>query len=121
MNVFITGSRDFWKPALIEEAISESGFKITKVVSSLARGIEYGALRWANINKVPTVGFDSYPYRDKDDPEAYRLLDMLQYAEAAIIIVENGNEPAKVRRMEGMILARIAMVHVKYFTRAAWR
>jgi hypothetical protein len=53
MKVVICGSRNITDYALIVEAIRESGFEITEVVSGCARGVDLLGERWAKENGIP--------------------------------------------------------------------
>lgn len=56
MKAIINGSRDMTDQStleLIETAVKESGFKITKLLSSEEKGVEMWARNWANANDVP--------------------------------------------------------------------
>lgn len=60
MRVIIAGSRSFAKfkteleiDTMIDYAVSQSGFTITRVVSGGAIGIDQGGERWAERNGVP--------------------------------------------------------------------
>lgn len=88
MNVLITGVRSFWNVDLIEAAVLRSKFNVTKVISGLASGVEYGALRWAHAHNVRTVGFDIWPYKGAVNPEMARLTDMIAHSEAMIFITD---------------------------------
>lgn len=95
MNVLITGVRTFWSEDLIDSAVNQSGFKVTKVISGLGAGVEYGALRWAYAHNVRTVGFDLHPYRNERDPEGARLVDMVHHSQAMIYIMDQKDRKSK--------------------------
>ena len=47
MKVIIAGSRGVEDYALVEEAVKQSGFDITEVVSGTARGVDLLGEHWA--------------------------------------------------------------------------
>lgn len=58
MRTIIAGSREITDYALVLNAIRESGFAITRVVSGRARGIDLLGERWAKSRGIP---IDEYP------------------------------------------------------------
>ena len=58
MITIIAGSRGFDDPTLLKEAIKQSGFNITKVVSGNARGADRLGEYWAEENHIEVVKFD---------------------------------------------------------------
>lgn len=52
MKVIISGSRSILNYEILEEAIKESGFIITQVISGTARGVDELGERWAAKNNV---------------------------------------------------------------------
>lgn len=59
MRVIIAGSRDITDYETIKRAVSESGFKITEVVSGRARGVDRLGERWARANDIPIAYFSA--------------------------------------------------------------
>ena len=57
MKVIIAGSRDISRFRLISDAVKESGFKITEVISGAAREVDKTGEEWAVINKIPVRPF----------------------------------------------------------------
>lgn len=53
MKVIIAGSRDFHDYDTLLEAIKESGFTITEVVSGMASGVDQLGIRYAKENNLP--------------------------------------------------------------------
>lgn len=58
MRVIIAGSRDYWNPETIIDAIKESGFEITTVVEGEAPGVDTTARIVAENAGIPVA---SYP------------------------------------------------------------
>lgn len=57
MKVIIAGSRQVTDYNAVKSAIEASGFKITKVLSGCARGVDRFGERWAKENNVSVVYF----------------------------------------------------------------
>ena len=58
MRVIIAGTRHKIDPALLDEAIEESGYHITCVISGAARGVDLLGERWA---QQRGIGVRSFP------------------------------------------------------------
>ena len=102
MKVIVAGSRDITDFAIIEEAIEESGFEITEVVSGGAKGADQLGEEWAELSNVPVKRFPAN-WDDIDVEGAVvktnswgkeynakaglnRNIDMAEYADALIAI-----------------------------------
>jgi len=57
MNVLVCGSRDVTNYMAVEDAITESGYVITKLISGAARGVDSLAVQWAKDNNIPYEEF----------------------------------------------------------------
>ena len=86
MKTIIAGSRTITDYEVVKQAIIESEFQITEVVSGAARGVDRLGERWAQENGVPVKRFPA-------DWKAYpkfagikRNAEMGNYAEALIAI-----------------------------------
>jgi hypothetical protein len=101
---------------LIDYAIDVSGFHIKKLVTGLQNGVEYGALRWANAKGIPAVGFDIWPYKQAKNPETARMMDMLAYCEAAIVITEDVSD-----KWTQLVRAHVLQVFIFPFSKSNWR
>lgn len=86
MKVIIAGSRDILDMALVEEAIANSGFKITEVVCGLARGVDILGKEWATKNNIKCQEFPARWQQYGRSAGYHRNLEMGKYADAAIII-----------------------------------
>ena len=86
MKTIIAGSRTIMDPFLVEQAITESGFKITTVVSGGAKGADHLAEQWASTQNIPVIRFpaDGKTYGRGAGP--VRNKEMAQYADACIVI-----------------------------------
>lgn len=57
MRTIIAGSRDIWSYDLLEQAIDEIDWPITRVVCGMARGADSVGWAWAFINDIPIDEF----------------------------------------------------------------
>jgi hypothetical protein len=57
MKIIIAGSRTITEYGFIEEAVEESGFEITEVVSGTAKGVDKLGELWAENNDVDIMEF----------------------------------------------------------------
>jgi len=57
MRVIICGSRDITDYDLVAQAISDSGFTVTEVVTGGASGVDRLGKRWARYNGIPEGEF----------------------------------------------------------------
>ena len=57
MKVIIAGSRDGVWPDLIPTAVLRSGFRLTEVVSGMARGVDSWGERYAEQHNIPVKQF----------------------------------------------------------------
>lgn len=86
MKVIIAGSRTFTDYSIVEQAIKDSGFEITQVVSGAAHGVDTLGQHWAQRNGK-TIKF--FPAKWKTHGKAagpIRNREMAEYAEALIAI-----------------------------------
>jgi hypothetical protein len=57
VKVIVAGSRDIIDPIVVWDAIRESGYEITEVVSGRARGVDTLGEEWAAANGIPVKPF----------------------------------------------------------------
>lgn len=57
MRVIIAGSRSIKDIALVEAAVSESGFAVSQVVSGTATGVDLLGEQWAARRRIPVARF----------------------------------------------------------------
>lgn len=90
MKVIIAGSRDISDYDMVSQAIDESGFAITEVVSGGARGVDRLGEHWAHNFGVPVKQFlpkfDPDNFRTRWTAPLARNTDMAEYAEALILV-----------------------------------
>lgn len=89
MKVIIAGTRTITSYKLVLDAIRESGFTITELVSGGYKGTEQLGLRYATIHNIPVKTF---PTNFKDEgwfTYCVQIQAMSDYAEALIIIMDS--------------------------------
>lgn len=84
MRVIIAGSREITSYNFVCEAIKESGFHITEVVSGTARGVDQLGERWARENGIPIIYFPADWQKYGKKAGYLRNLDMGHYGDALI-------------------------------------
>lgn len=92
MRTIIAGSRDIWSYDLLEKAIDEIDWPITRVVCGMARGADSVGWAWAFINNIP---IDPYPANwDRDGKPAGIIRNGLMALNAdALILLWDGRSP----------------------------
>ena len=83
MRVVVAGSRTIEDPRLVDQAMRESGFIVTEVVSGAARGVDQLGEAWAARHGVPVVRFPADWRRFGRSAGPRRNRAMLAYAGAA--------------------------------------
>jgi hypothetical protein len=91
MKVIIAGPRDFNDYNVVVEAIKESGFEITEVVSGKASGVDSLGEIYAMTNEIPIQPFPVDDWKRSDGTIDYaagprRNARMAKYANALIAI-----------------------------------
>lgn len=87
MKTIIAGSRTIFDYYIVDQAIFESGFEITEVVSGYARGIDTVGEAWSLVNGLGYAkSFKADWDRFGNAAGHYRNVEMGDYAEAAIIV-----------------------------------
>jgi len=85
MKVIIAGSRDVEDYAIVEEAVTQSRFHITEVVSGTARGADRLGELWAFQHSTPVKRFPADWSKGKS-AGYLRNAEMADYGEALIAI-----------------------------------
>jgi len=95
MKVIIAGSRHISEGFLLEEAIQESGFKITSVISGHAQGIDLLGEAWAVMYQLPCQVFPANwdKYGNAAGPK--RNIMMVEIADALIAIWDGSSRGTK--------------------------
>lgn len=92
MKVIIAGSRHIDDYNLVAQAIDDSGFSITEVVSGCCRGVDKLGESWARSHGIP---IEHYPADWQNFGKAagpVRNRGMAQYADALIAILAPGSK-----------------------------
>ena len=88
MKTIIAGSRTINDYALVEEAIKESGFEITKVISGMAKGVDTLGEIWAHRNNIG-IHYCPPDWKKFGKSAGYiRNTEMAEIADALIVIIE---------------------------------
>lgn len=85
-KTIIAGSRSITTYKIVADAIRDSGFKITEVVSGTARGVDSLGELWATINRIPCVRFPAKWHLYGRAAGSKRNKEMAQYANALIAV-----------------------------------
>jgi hypothetical protein len=111
LRTIIAGSRSITSLHIVAEAVKESGFKITQVVSGGALGVDRLGEEWAKIWGIPVIHF--IPDWDKYGKRAgyLRNSDMANYADA-LVAVWNGKSRGT-KHMIDLANAKGIKVYVK--------
>jgi hypothetical protein len=86
VKVIIAGSRSINDFSIVEEAIRDSQFPITEVVSGGARGVDKLGEEWADKNMVPIKKFPAQWGKYGKSAGPIRNREMAEYADALISI-----------------------------------
>lgn len=99
MITVIAGTRAICDYEVLKQAIAESGFTITKVLSGDARGVDKLGIQWAKENRVPVQKFlpEWYDSRGRFKPYAAydRNKDMAKACEALIAVWDGQSKGTK--------------------------
>jgi hypothetical protein len=116
MITIIAGTRDIWDYNLVDQAVYESGFNITEVVSGYARGVDTVGEAWSLVNGL------GYAKAFKADWDQYGLsaghrrnLEMAIYAQALIAIWDGKSKGT--RDMIKVATQKNLVVYVKNLSR----
>ena len=91
MKTIIEGSRTITDYAVVEQAIKESEFKITTVISGMARGVDTLGERWAHENNIDIILCPANWKKYGKKAGYIRNAEMADIAEALIVIIENNS------------------------------
>ena len=95
MKVIIAGSRHINNPDFVAQAIAESGFSISEVVSGGAAGVDTMGERWARLNGIPIKVF---PAKWKVHGKAagpIRNQEMAEYANGLVAVWDGKSSGTK--------------------------
>lgn len=86
MKTIIAGSRTVHSQRLIDQAMEESGFEVTEVVSGGARGADHLGEMWAVRHKIPIKRFPANWDRYGRGAGMIRNTEMVKYADALVAV-----------------------------------
>lgn len=86
MKVIVAGSREGFVLRNVSEAIEESGYTITELVSGGARGVDTDGVRWANLRSIPVKLFPAKWDEFGKSAGMIRNHEMALYADALIAV-----------------------------------
>ncbi len=102
MKVIIAGSRDIVDPHVVDDAVRESGFEVTEVVSGGARGIDRMGELWGAKHGIPVKVFRADWEKHGKSAGVRRNREMAEYAEACIAIWNGSRGTANMIDEAGM-------------------
>ena len=86
MKVVIAGSRSITDLSVLKDAIFQSDFLVSEVVSGCARGVDKLGELWAEDNDVPVKEFPANWGRFGRAAGMYRNAEMADYCDGGIIL-----------------------------------
>lgn len=86
MKTIIAGSRVITDLSIVEQAIRESGFEITVVISGGAKGVDTLGEEWAKKNGIPIIRFLPDWQQFGKKAGILRNQEMADCAEACIVV-----------------------------------
>lgn len=95
MKTIIAGGRNVTTYSFVEEAVKQSGFSITEVVSGCARGADTLGEMWANKHNVPLSMFPADWHNLGKKAGHVRNCQMGDYAEALIALWDGQSRGTK--------------------------
>lgn len=90
MKVIIAGSRSIHEYEIVKQAVAESGFEITEVVSGRAAGVDRLGESWADEYNIPVKPFPADWSKWGKGAGHRRNTEMAEYADA-LVAVHNGS------------------------------
>ena len=86
MKVIVAGSREGFVAKNTFEAIEESKFEITEIVSGTARGVDKDGEYYAGLNKIPVTRFIPDWNLEGKKAGILRNIKMAEYADALVAV-----------------------------------
>lgn len=86
MKTIVAGSRTINDYKVVEEAIKESGFDITEIVSGMAGGVDTLGILYAKKNHIPYVTFPANWNKHGKAAGVVRNIQMAKYADSLIAV-----------------------------------
>lgn len=95
MRTIIAGGRSITEYKLVEEAIEESGFKISCVICGLAKGVDLLGAEWAINNDIDVEYFPADWENHGRSAGIIRNIEMAKMADAVIAIWDGKSRGTK--------------------------
>lgn len=95
MKVIIAGSRDITDFDIIKQAIKDSEFKITEIVSGTARGVDQLGEKYGRINGIKISKFPAKWDKYGRSAGYVRNAQMAKYADALIAVWDEQSKGTK--------------------------
>ena len=95
MKTIIAGGRDITDFSLVVQAVAQSGFNITEVVSGRARGVDTLGENYATLKRIPIAKFPADWTTHGKAAGPIRNTQMAQYADALIAIWDGESKGTK--------------------------
>ena len=95
MKTIIAGSRDITDYQLVVDAVKESGFQITNVVSGMAVGVDTLAIQYASENNLPLSEFPADWNKYKKAAGPVRNRQMAEASDALIAVWDGESRGTK--------------------------
>jgi hypothetical protein len=112
MKTIIAGSRSIVNFAFVTNAVKESGFEVTEVISGTAWGVDKLGEKWAYMNNVPVKQF---PAQWKEHGKAAGFIrneEMAEYADALIAVWDGSS--AGTKNMIDKAKEKLLKIYVKF-------
>lgn len=95
MKTIIAGSREITDFNLVEDAVKQSGFELTEVVSGTARGVDRLGEQWAEKHGVPVKRFPADWDKYGKAAGHIRNAEMADYANALVALWDGQSRGTK--------------------------
>jgi len=104
MKVIVAGSREGFVARNVFEAIEESTFKITELVSGTAKGVDKDGEYYARVNNIPVKQFPANWDAFGKKAGYLRNKEMADYADALVAVWDGESRGTKnmIRTMEAL-------------------
>lgn len=116
MRVIIAGSRDITDYDVVSQAIADSGFDVTRVVSGCCRGVDRLGEQWAKERYITIHAFPANWRANGKAAGPIRNREMAQNADALVAVTWEGGTAGTKNMIEEARKAGLK-IHVHYIKR----
>lgn len=95
MKVVVAGSRTIDNYHAVEQAIEDSGFDVTEVISGTAKGVDSLGIIWAENNEIPVLFFPANWNKYGKRAGYLRNVEMADNADAVIVLWDGRSKGSK--------------------------